>query len=60
MFDVVVDDDDVVAFVVVLCKKHSIKSLVKIGSVIDEMLLLLFLLSNPQPNLNTRLGLTIK
>ena len=38
------DDDDVVVFVVVLSQKPSIKSLVKIGSVIYEMLLLLFLL----------------
>ena len=36
------DDDDVVVFVVVLSQKPSIKSLVKIGSV-NEILLLLFL-----------------
>ena len=42
--DVVDDDDDVVDFVVVLSQKPSIKSLAKIGSVIDEMLLLSFLL----------------
>ena len=42
--NVVDDNDDIVAFVVVLSHKPSINSLVKIGSVIDEMLLLLFLL----------------
>ena len=37
------DDDDIVVFVVVLSLKPSIKCLVKIGSIIDEILLLLFL-----------------
>ena len=44
VIDVVDDDEDVVAFVVVFSQNPSIKSLVKIGSVIDEMLLLMFLL----------------
>ena len=46
--DVVDDDDDVVVFVVVLSQKPSIKSLVKMGSVIDEMLLLLLFLLIPE------------
>ena len=41
---VVVVVDDVFVFVVVLSQKPSIKSLVKIGSVINEKLLLLLLL----------------
>ena len=45
--DAVYDDDDVVVFVAVLSQKPSIKSLAKIGSVIDEMLFLLFLLLSP-------------
>ena len=40
----VVDDDDVVVFVVGLSQKPSIKSMVKIGSVIEILLLLFFLL----------------
>ena len=40
------DDDDVFVFVVVLSQTPSITSLVKIGSVIDEMLLLLLLYKN--------------
>ena len=42
--DIAYGDDDVVVSVVVLCQKPSIKSLIKIGSVIDEMFLSLFLL----------------
>ena len=43
VFDVVDDDDDIVGFVVVLSQKTSIKSLVKIGSVIDVAFVVLVL-----------------
>ena len=52
---VVVDYGEIFVFVVVLSQKPSIKNLVKIGSVIDEMLLLL-LLFIPQTYLKVKLN----